>query len=99
MKAKEVPQDDANMLEGKTHELQYAIDENGKYTAVKSVGWDTKNIIMQQAWDVENEKIQKALDLVLKGTKSPIYYYRYKCLMDIKIIAMYTGFSKFMPSD
>lgn len=94
MKAKEVPQDDANMFEGKTSELQYAIDENGNYTTVKSVGWDTKNIVMQQAWDVENEKIKDALDKVLKKEKSPIYYYIFKCLMDIKIVSMYTGFSR-----
>lgn len=78
MKTTEVPQDDANMFEGKTHELQYAIDENGNYTTVKSVGWETKNQIMQQAWDVEKDKIQKALDAVLNGSKSPIYYFLYK---------------------
>jgi hypothetical protein len=95
MKINEVPQDDANLFEGKTHELQYAIDENGKYTTIKSVGWDTKNFILQQAWEIENEKIEQALELVQKGEKSPIYYFLYKCLMDIKILSLYTGFSRF----
>lgn len=95
MKASEVPQDDANMTEGKTSELQYAVDENGNYTTVKSVGWDAKNIVMQQAWDTENEKIQNALDKVAAGIKSPIYFYIYNCLMDVKILSMYTGFSRF----
>ena len=95
MKTNEVPQDDANMLDGKTSELQYAVDENGNYTTVKSVGWDAKNIVMQQAWDTENEKIQKALDKVISGEKSPIFFFIYKCLMDMKILSMYTGFSRF----
>ena len=95
MKTNEVPQDDANMFEGKMHELQYAVDDNGKYTTIKSVGWGSKNIVMQQAWDIENEKIASALDLVQKGEKSPIYYFLFKCLMDIKILSLYTGFSRF----
>jgi hypothetical protein len=95
MKTNEVPQDDANMFEGKMRELQYAVDENGKYTTVKSVGWEIKNLVMEQAWDVEKEKIQNALNLVENGEKSPIYYYLYKCLMDVKILSMYTGFSRF----
>jgi len=95
MKEKEVPQDDANMFEGRTRELQYAVGKDGKYTTVKSVGWEPKNIVMQQAWDVENEKIDNAYKLLKSGAKSPIYYFYYKCLMDMKILAMYTGFSRF----
>ena len=42
MKTKDVPQDDANMLDGKLREPVYSIDEDGNYTTVLSVGWDTK---------------------------------------------------------
>lgn len=95
MKVNEVPQDDAHLLEGKTRDLQYALDKDGKYTTVKSVGWEPKNTAMLSAWEYENEKITEALKLVEDGKKSPIYYYMKKCLMDVSLLASYTGFSRF----
>jgi len=92
MKINEVPQDDAHMLEGKTKEIQYAVDENGNYTRVKSVGWEPKNIIMQQAWDEVNENIEMALNEVKAGKKSPIYYFMHKNIMTVSLLAEYTGF-------
>lgn len=95
MKVEEVPQDNANLFEGKTRDVTYALDENGKYTTVKSVGWDPKNIAMLDAWEHENQKIEEARKLVLEGKKSPVFYYMRKTLMDVKILALYTGFSRF----
>ncbi len=95
MKTKDVPQDDDNLLEGRITEVQYAVNENGQYTKVGSSGWKTKTIANQQAWEEENKKIDTALKLVLEGEKSPIYYYMYKCLMDVKILSKYTGLPKF----
>ncbi len=95
MKVKEVPQDDANLFEGKTCDVQYALDETGKYTTVKSVGWEPKNIIMLNAWEYENNKISEAQRLVKEGRMSPIYYHMKRCLMDKKLLASYTGFSRF----
>lgn len=95
MKVKEVPQDDDNLFEGKTRDVQYAVGEDGKYTTVKSVGWEPKNAAMLQAWDVEKKKIAEAKKLVLKGKKSPVYYHMLRCLMHIGLVASYTGFSRF----
>ncbi len=95
MKTSDVPQDDANLLEGRITEVQYAVDENGNYIKVGSSGWDAKTIANQQAWEEENQKIEKALKQVSDGLKSPIYYFMYKCLMDVKILSKYTGLSKF----
>ena len=78
MKENEVPQDDGNLFEGKTRDVQYAVDKNGKYVAVKSIGWDPKNAMLHQAWEVENKKISEAKDLVIKGIKSPIYFHMYR---------------------
>ncbi|MBN1186275.1 MAG: hypothetical protein JXB49_28620 [Bacteroidales bacterium] len=94
MKVNEVPQDDANLFEGKTRDVQYALDENGKYTTVKSVGWDPKNTALQQAWEIENIKINDARKLVKEGFKSPLYYHMIRCLMNVKLVAAYTGYSK-----
>lgn len=95
MKVNEVPQDDANMLEGKTREIQYAVDENGKYRAVKSVGWSAKNEIMQQAWEFMHEEIEEAHQWVKEGKKSPVFYYMKKNLMDVKTLSDYMGLWRF----
>jgi len=92
MKKSEVPQDDANMLEGKFREPCYAVDDKGEYTTVKSVGWNPKNVVMQHAWDVVNETIEETKNRVEAGEVSPIAYYMEKQLMDLSVLAGYTGF-------
>jgi len=92
MKKNEVPQDDANMTEGITKELQYALDEDGNYVEVKSVGWEPKNIVMQHAWDDVKEDIEMAVKQIKLGKKSPIYFFMYKFMMDEKILSEYTDF-------
>jgi hypothetical protein len=94
MKAKEVPQDDANMLQGKFKEPVYSLDENGNYTTVPSVGWDPKNAVMQQAWDNINEKVEEVRQKVLAGELSPIAYYMEKKIMDVSLLAKYAGLWK-----
>ncbi len=92
MKKSEVPQDDANMLEGKFKEPVYVLDENGKYTTAYSVGWDAKNAVMQHAWDQINEKVEQTRRQVLDGKVSPVKYYMEKNIMDTALLAKYTGF-------
>ena len=94
MKNTEVPQDDADMLQGKFREPCYALDDDGKYTTVKSVGWDPKNVVMQDAWDVVNERVADTKKRVEDGELSPIAYYMEKQLMDLTVLAGYTGFFK-----
>ncbi|NJK85912.1 MAG: hypothetical protein HC906_08035 [Bacteroidales bacterium] len=50
---------------------------------------------MLHAWDHENKKIAEAKGLVIQGKKSPVFYYMKKCLMDVKLLSSYTGFSGF----
>jgi hypothetical protein len=95
MKENEVPQDDANLFEGKTRDVQYAVDKDGKYVAVKSVGWDPKNTMLQNAWEVENQKISEAKKQVLSGKKSPLYYHMIRCLMDTKLLASYVKLPRY----
>ncbi len=71
MKSKEVPQDDANMMEGKWKDPIYTVDENGHYTTSYSLGWDVKNAVMQQAWDNINEKIELAKEKIKMGEAVP----------------------------
>ena len=94
MKAKEVPQDDENLLEGKFKDPIYTLDENGNYTTSYSVGWDVKNTVLKNAWGVINEKMEQARQEVLNGKASPIKYYMEKTIMDASLLAKYTGFWK-----
>jgi hypothetical protein len=89
MTTKDVPQDDANMLQGKFKEPVYSLDKNGNYTTVPSVGWDPKNAVMQEAWDNVNEKIEQTKQDVLEGKLSPIAYYIEKNIMDVGLVAQY----------
>lgn len=88
MKKHEVPQDNENMNKG-TKEIQYAIDENGKYIKVKSTGWEIKNDILRDAWNQVDKQTQTAAQLIISGKKSPLYFYMIKNQMDYKLLAEY----------
>ncbi len=91
LKTTEVPQDDANLLQGKLREPIYSLDENGNFTTIKSVGWDPKNEVIKEAWDQVNEKVNHARQQVLEGKLSSIAYYIEKNIMDVKLVAQYMG--------
>ncbi len=89
MKDKDVPQDDANMLQGKFKEPVYSLNKDGNYITVPSVGWAPKNAVMQEAWDNVNEKIEQTKQSVIAGKLSPIAYYIEKNIMDVALLASY----------
>lgn len=96
MKIKEVPQDNAGFLkEGKVRDVCYAVDENGKYTQVLSVGWDPKNDAIKQTWQHIHEKADKIKQKVLQGKLSPLAYYMEKNMLTVSLAAKYTGFSRY----
>ena len=94
MKSKEVPQDDANMMQGKWKDPIYTVNEDGEYTTSYSMGWDVKNTVMQQAWDNINEKVEEIRKRVLEGELSPIAYYMEKQIMDVGLLSKYMGLWK-----
>ena len=49
MKENEVPQDDGGLFEGKFKTLKYALDEEGNYVEVQSVGWEPETVVLNQA--------------------------------------------------
>lgn len=94
MDKENVPQDDENLLEGKFAVVKYALDKNGKYVKVQSVGWEPENVALKQAWEVINEKVEAARKRVLAGKISPLAYWLEKNMMDEKLVGEYMGFSK-----
>ncbi len=94
MRKDQVPQDDGKMLDGKTRDLYYVLDENGNYVQALSQGWDPKTTVLQQAWDDIHEHAAEARREVESGKYSPLHYHMQKTQMDLKLVAEYTGFSK-----
>lgn len=95
MEADKVPQDDTNILEGKLKVLKYAVDKDGNYTSVKSVGWEPENIVLSQAWDDINAKVEEVRKKVIAGELSPIAYYMEKQMLELDMVAGYVGYPKF----
>jgi len=91
MKKEDVPQDLSSL--GKlTNELCYATDASGKYTTALSSGWDVKISALDTAWDEVTIRIETARQKVLNNEASPLLFFMEKGLMDIPILAGYTGF-------
>ena len=93
MKKSDLPQDKSDLVNF-TREVCYVKNENGKYEAELSSGWDVKTDALNSAWlDIEN-RIEEAKNLFLSGEASPIEYYMELKLMDYTVLAGYTGFWK-----
>ena len=93
MKKEEIPQDDG-ALNKLTKEVVYAIDSSGNYSTELSTGWDVKSQALDAAWQDIEQRIENAKRQVLNNEVSPILYFMELRLMDIGIVAAYTGFWK-----
>lgn len=93
MKKEEIPQDDG-ALNKLTKEVVYAVDSSGKYSKELSTGWDVKTKALDLAWEDIQKRIESARQKVLNNEASPILYFMELRLMDIGIVAAYTGFWK-----
>ena len=93
MKKQDIPQD-SSALDKHTKEVCYAVDESGKYVTALSRGWEVKADALGVAWEAIAERMAAAKEKVINGQASPILYFMELKLMDIEIIAAYTGFWK-----
>lgn len=94
MKKDEVPQDDENLFEGKFKVVKYAVDDDGNYGTVGSVGWEPENTVLNQAWDEINQKVEEVKKKVDSGELSPIAYHMEKNIMDAAMLGQYMDLSK-----
>ncbi|HAL81577.1 MAG TPA: hypothetical protein DCO83_04535 [Mucilaginibacter sp.] len=93
MKKDEVPQDLGSL--GKiTKEVCYATDSSGKYVTQLSSGWDVKTKALDVAWEDIKKRVEHAKEQVLNKSASPLLFFMEYRLMDINILAGYTGFWK-----
>src|SRR4051812_42625278 len=93
MKKEELPQD-LGALGKITGEVCYVVDETGNYTTVLSNGWEIKSSALEVAWKDVEQRIQTALQKVANKEASPILFFMELRMMDVSIIAAYTGFWK-----
>ncbi len=91
MKKEDIPQDDSALTK-LTKELVYAVDSSGNYTTDLSSGWEVKATALDVAWKDIDERIKAARQKVEQNEASPILYYMELRLMDVGIVAAYTGF-------
>ncbi|MDM8538216.1 hypothetical protein QUF70_15795 [Desulfobacterales bacterium HSG17] len=89
MKKQDVPQD--NGINDGLKEISYAVDENGRYTLVQSVGWDPKTVVNDQAWELITHDIIEQIKLIKAGKRSPLAFHMKKNLMDAGLLASYVS--------
>jgi len=93
MKKEELPQD-LGALGKITGEVCYVVDESGNYTTVLSNGWEVKSSALEVAWKDVEQRIGEAHQKVMNKEASPILFFMELRVMDIPIVAAYTGFWK-----
>lgn len=93
MKKNNVPQDEG-ITGGISREVQYAVDENGKYVKTFSKGWEPKNIVNDIAWQDIKERTKIANEKIKAGKASPILYFMEKNQMNVSLLADYAELSK-----
>ena len=94
MKKDNVPQDDDNLFEGKFKVVKYALDDDGNYGTVGSVGWEPENTVLNQAWDEINQKVEAVKKKVENGELSPLAYHMEKNIMEVGMLGQYMDLSK-----
>ena len=93
MKKEDVPQDLSSL--GKiTREVCYATDNAGQYVTQLSQGWNVKINALDVAWQDIESRVAIAREKVLNNQASPLLFFMERGLMDIAILAGYTGFWK-----
>jgi hypothetical protein len=93
MKKEDIPQD-LGALGKITKEVCYVVDDSGNYVTDLSNGWEVKSKALDAAWDDIAIRISTAREKVLNKSASPLLYFMELKLMDIPIVAAYTGFWK-----
>jgi hypothetical protein len=93
MKVEEVPQD-KGIIGDYGREICYAVGRNGSYLLSPSLGWEAKNIVNDQAWEVIIEEAARMHALVKAGKISPIAYYQAKHQMDVGLLSQYVNMAR-----
>lgn len=94
MKVEEVPQDNRYLDGTVMRDLTYAVDKDGNYKAVQSLGWSPKNDALEYTLDYIDEECEEIAQRVREGQTSPLEYHMEKSIMSIELLSEYTGIAK-----
>ncbi|MDR1610357.1 MAG: hypothetical protein LBS08_02465 [Candidatus Symbiothrix sp.] len=94
MKKEEVPQDGRFLESTNLRDIYYALDENGNYCQVQSIGWEAKNEALSLTWENILDEAESVRKEVLAGEKSPLAYHIQVRLFDVGMLSAYSGISK-----
>lgn len=81
------------MLEGHQRAC-YALDEQGRYVVVGSIGWEVEKVVNGQANDEVRQAIATALARVRAGKLSPLAFHMARRQMDAAMLSAYSGISR-----
>lgn len=92
MKKEDVPQQGG--LNAGCREVNYAVDNDGRYTLESSVGWEAKNVPLRQAWEAIDDQLRDVIVEIKAGKKSALAYHMVKNQMDPILLSQYSGVSR-----
>lgn len=92
VKKNDVPQH-SGLLAG-NREVNYAVDADGRYILLSSVGWEAKNIALRQAWEAIDDELTVVLAEIKAGKKSALAYHMVKNQMDPALLSQYAGVAR-----
>ncbi|MCX6250652.1 MAG: hypothetical protein NTX61_07865 [Bacteroidetes bacterium] len=75
-------------------ELFYCFDEKGNYKKLVDNHYEANRLIIKQGWDAVNERVGQVRDQIVQGKLSPLAFFMEKTMMEVTILADYSGFSK-----
>jgi hypothetical protein len=91
MKVEEVPQDNQYLGKTNVRDIYYALDEEGNYRQVSSLGWEAKNQALSLTWESISDDAEAIRRDVLAGKKSPLAYHMETHLLHAGLLASYCG--------
>jgi hypothetical protein len=92
MRKEDVPQDEGP--ESELRRLMWAVDEDGRFVTIQSVGWDPSNTGFNKYWEYLGRLIHQARHDVERGEKSPIWYWMNLNILNESMLADYMGIWK-----
>ena len=92
MRKENVPQDVG--LAGPMREVVYAVDEDGRYEAVPSYGWDPKTVALRQAWERILAELAAIAEKVAEGELSPLAWHMTRHQMTPALLAKYARINR-----
>jgi len=90
MDRRETPQDE-NSTHAGLHKLLYAVDEEGRYTSVRSAGWEVEATATRTALEEIQRQRDDAWDRAQTGRTSPLEVHMLDRRMDLPILAGAAG--------